>query len=329
MSDTNLSVPPPAPARPAAAPASRPPSGLPSPSESSASLSLDALMASEPQSQTPEEETNKQRRYQQYEDIYITRFAGEINLIRVAKDYRLDTMTGYYTSRPVTSEDWIPEALQEASAMSRVRSTIRIHTTESDLVEVVRNVRTKNTLPAELTRNLARKGQIVVLARPERETPMWRKVMHMIREGTMPVSSPLVTYTVHTAAFTDYDHVYCGIVTSGLGVIQVYHTTQPGDDLVSAELDMVKWLLENAPGGGRILVHHSSDAALRIWEQASVLAEQGGLDKLGESGQRLRQLVREAIHRRTQIDIGRHPVPVFAEFAKAAASHAFVGSAVL
>ncbi|WP_162865771.1 hypothetical protein [Deinococcus wulumuqiensis] len=299
------------------------------PAASSTPVDLAALVETQSPPTTPE--ARKSRRFNQYEDIYVTRFAGEVTLIRVFYDHGTKTTSGIYTSHPGNGAEWMDMALMEASAMSRPRSSIRIHTTESDLVDLVRSLRPgqKGQASPELIRSLARKGQMMMLARPERETPMWRKVMLMIREGTMPTPGPLVTYTVHTAAFTDYDNVYCGIVTAGLGIIQVYHAVKEGDDLVSAELDMVEWLLGNAPGGGRITVHHSTDSARRIWEQASLLASQGGFDSLGQSGERLRRLAREAQHKRTQIDVARQPIAVFDEFAKAAASHAFVGTAVL
>lgn len=316
----------------ASSPTTAPTSNVPDTS----SVDIAALLSRDPLEEAAAEKPNdKARRFNQYEDIYVTRFAGELTVIRVFFDHKTGSTTGVYTSRPASSdEQWMAEALREAGAMSRPRSTIRIHTTETDLVDAVRALRPGGAQKSaewmtDLNRELARKGQFIVLARPERETPMWRKVMQMIREGTMPVPGPLVTYMVHTAAFTDYDNVYCGIVTAGLGVIQVYHTVQPGDDLVSAELDMVQWLLENSPGGGRIQVHHATDGARRIWDQAGLLAEQGGTDQLGQSGVRLRRLAREAYYKKTHIDLGRQPIPVFATFAKAAAGHAFAGSAIL
>lgn len=265
-------------------------------------------------------EQGKRRDYRQTDDVYITRFAGELTFIHVLKDVRLDATVGQYHSQP-ESGDWRVQALLEAARMSRARSLIRIHTTEAELVNLVRDLRGRESRPeyVELVRVLARSGKALVIARPEREGPIWREVLKLMKEGKMPTPSPLVTYLVHTAAVTNYEQVYCGVVMVGLGSIVVHAHMLDGDDLVDAELDMMNWVLEAAGGGGRIDVHHASDGARRIWEQAEVLAQQGGADALGTSGSRVRAIAREALRMRTYIQPARKPHPVFDRFARLAA----------
>ena len=274
-------------------------------------------------------QTPKQHARSQYDDVYITRFGFEISYIHVLEDHRLDATVGKYHTQTAT-QDWITQALSEASRLSRSRSAIRIHTTEPDLVEAVRSLRSNSDARyGELKRDLARSGKTVVLARPERETPMWRELMKLMKDGKMLTPSPLVTYLVHTAAITDYERVYCGVVMIGLGSIVVHARQSDGDNLIDAELDMMSWVIENAGGGGRIDVHHSSDGARRIWEQAGHLATLNGPDSNGLSGARLRTLVREAFRMRTTISIALTPNPIMDRFAKAAASTCWVGSNVM
>jgi hypothetical protein len=264
--------------------------------------------------------TVKSRDYRQADDVYITRFAGELSYIHVLKDIRLDATVGQYHSQP-ESEAWQVTALMEAARMSRARSMIRVHTTEPDLVTIVRDLQRRENRPeyVELKNFLNRTGRSLVVARPERESPIWREVMKLMKEGKMLMPSPLVTYLVHTAALTDYEQVYCGVVMIGLGSIVVHAHARPGDDLVDAELEMMNWVLQAAGGGGRIDVHHASDGARRIWEQAEILAQQEGTDALGHAGSRVRAIAREALRMRTYIMPARKPYPTFDRFARLAA----------
>lgn len=269
----------------------------------------------------------KQRQYTQYDDVYITRYAGDVSYIHVLRDYRMDATVGKYHSQPA-GPNWVEDALTEAARLCRTRSTIRVHTTESDLIEQLRTFRSAERLQP-LRKSLTQSGKAFVLARPERETPIWRELMKSMKEGRMLTPSPLVTYLVHTAAFTNYEQVYTGIVMVGLGTVAVHARATAGDDLVGAELDMLKWVLANGGGGGRIDVHHSSDGARRIWEQATHLAVQQGPDTLGQAGAGLRALVREAARQRTTISVARAPEPMLDRFAKAAACTCWLGSNVM
>lgn len=142
----------------------------------------------------------------------------------------------------------------------------------------------------------------------------------------MPLPTPLVTYTVHTTAFTDYDHTYCGVVLVGIGSIIVHKRKIDGDDLVHAELSMMDWVIETVGGGGRIDVHHSSDGAMRIWEQADQLGSMQGSDTLGQQGAKLRDLMRAITRQRTSVQVCRRPQDLFSQFARTAASSAYIGA---
>ncbi|GGR15348.1 hypothetical protein [Deinococcus ruber] len=298
-------------------PAAPPPSEAPPPT--------DAPATSQP------EKSRDQRRATRplYDDVYITRFGFEINYIHVLKDARLDATVGKYHTQP-QGDDWIVEALLEATRLCRTRSVIRIHTTETELADTLRGFRQQDSARfSELRRVLGSSGKSFQLARPERETPMWRELMRLMKGGQMLTPSPLVTYMVHTAAITDYEQVYCGVVMVGLGSIVVHARKSDGDDLVDAELEMMQWVIENAGGGGRIDVHHASDGARRIWEQAAHLASQTGSDDLGRAGSRLRALMREALRVRTTISPARAPNEILDRFAKAAAATCWIGTNVL
>ena len=283
----------------------------------------------QPHAQDQAPEPTKQRRpYRQYDDIYITRFAGIITYLHVLKDARLDATVGNYHSQP-QDNNWVVQALTEAARLSRTRSTIRIHTTESEITSAIRDLRNKSDEYSELNRALVKSGKSFVLARPERESPIWRDLMKLMKDGKMPTPSPLVTYVVHTAAITDYERVFTGVVMVGLGTIVVHATASTGDDLIDAELNMMEWVLQVGGGGGRIDVYHSTDGARRIWEQADHLAKQEGAHDLGRSGTRLRSLAREAYRIRTQIQPARAPNPLFDRFARFAASTCWADSNVL
>ncbi|GGR12757.1 hypothetical protein [Deinococcus ruber] len=265
----------------------------------------------------------------QFDDIYITTFGVEVSYIHVLRDHRLDATIGKYHSQN-KGDDWLVEALTEAAALSRTRSVIRIHTTEAPLAELIRNFRQNDEARfKELKRHLTSSGKTFQLARPERETPMWRELMRLMQNGKTLTPSPLVTYMVHTAAMTDYEQVYCGVVMVGLGSIVVYARKSDGDDLVHAELEMMQWVIENAGGGGRLDVHHSSDGARRMWEQSAHLSTMSGSDTLGNAGAKLRALVREAAKQRTQISPARVPNPILDRFAKAAAATCWLGTNVM
>ncbi|WP_244898075.1 hypothetical protein [Deinococcus indicus] len=270
----------------------------------------------------------QKRSFRQFDDIYITRFAGIITYVHVLKDARLDATIGNYHSQP-QDDHWVVQALTEAARLSRTRSTIRIHTTESEITSAIRDLRHKSDEYGELARSLAKSGKSFVLARPERESPIWRDLMKLMKDGKMPTPSPLVTYVVHTAAITDYERVYTGVVMVGLGTIVVHATASTGDDLIDAELNMMEWVLQVGGGGGRIDVHHSTDGARRIWEQADHLAKQEGTHDLGRSGTRLRSLAREAFRIRTQIQAARAPNPLFDRFARFAASTCWADGNIL
>lgn len=270
-------------------------------------------------------------RYRVTEDIYIVRFAGEVTLLHT-RGYGNDQMSvGHYHTIPA-GDTWAQNALSEAARMSRIGAAIRIHTTERDVTDLLRDVRrvdSKNPQAQDLRTELRRQDKELIPARPDREPLIWREFISMIGSGKTPHISPLVTYLVNTSALTDFEHVYCGVVMIGRGQILVHTAKTKGDDLVEAELDMMSWVLEAVGGGGRVDVHHSQDGARRIWEQADVLAQEKGDDALGHSGSRLRTLVREAGRLRTHIQPARRPVPEYDRFARLAVASAYAGDHLL
>lgn len=269
--------------------------------------------------------------FRKTEDIYIVRYAGEITLLHT-KGYDTERMSvGHYHTIPASGA-WAQQALNEAVRMGRIGAGIRIHTTEREVTDLLRDVRrTDNKDPQvqSLRAELRRQDKALIPARPEREPLIWREFIRMIGSGNTPHISPLVTYLVNTSALTDFEHTYCGVVMIGRGQILVYTAKTEGDDLVSAELDMMSWVLNAVGGGGRVDVHHSQDGARRIWEQADVLAEKVGDDALGHAGSRLRTLVREASRLRTHIQPARRPVPEYDRFARLAVASAYAGGELL
>ena len=246
--------------------------------------------------------------------------------MRVFRDRDRDTTTGtYYSVDEIPGTDWITLAMHEAARLSRAHSGIRIHTTEGTLADAVRKLhRQPSSDTRALRADLARHGKELLVSRPEREHPTWRSLMTLLQTGKMPRVSPLVTYVVHTSAFTTTEHTFTGVVMWGLGTVLVHHAVSPGDDIVTAELDMMHYVLEQGGGGGRLEVHHSADGARRIWEQASDLATREGNDSIGQNGNRLRKLLRAAVSLRTTIQPARLPDPIFDRFAKTAAADAFI-----
>lgn len=316
-------APAPAPRQQASAPAS-PISGPPS-------SPPPVMAAGTPAPETSVPETTKQRQRTQTEHIYVTRTANELTFLHVQTDRALDATVGTYHSQPL-KDQWTLQAIEEIDRMSRARSTVFVHTTESELVSEIRTtlrqVPGQGDVFSDIKRRLKRYGKDVLIARPERESPLWRETMLMLKSGKLLLPSPFVTYTVHTAAFTTYDMTYCGVVMVGLGTIIVHAEVAEGSDLIEAELDMMGWVIKHAGGGGRIDVHHSSDGARRIWEQANVLAAFEGQDTLGQQGSKLRALARDALAQRTSIQPARAPVAMFDQFAKSAASSKFIGVAL-
>lgn len=326
-----MDIPPPAQApRPALAPhpaaAHTPTDPAPAATASHTPAPTEPVPSAGPATPEPKREAPQKRLHRQFDDVYITSFAGQVTYVHVQKDARLNATIGNYHTQP-QGEHWVRQALAEAARLCRTRSTIRIHTTEPEITAALRDLRgAPRDEYGDLRATLARSGKTLVLARPERESPIWRDLMKLMKDGKMPTPSPLVTYLVHTAAVTDYEHVYTGVVMVGLGTVVVHATSAKGDNLVDAELDMMDWVLRTGGGGGRIDVHHSSDGARRIWEQADHLAQQDGTDALGRSGTRLRSLAREAYRLRTQIQPARAPHPLFDRFARIAASSEFAGN---
>lgn len=314
-------APAPAPRSAEAAPPISPERPLPTPA-------LDATQDSTGSGPSDIGESAKRRNFVQYEDIYVTRSAGELIFLHVQNDRTLDATIGTFHTRPQTTE-WILQALEEVARMSRARSTVRVHTTETELVNVIRGplrqAPGQDDPYANFKRQLKRFGREIIIARPERESPLWRETMLLLKSGKLPLPAPFVTYSVYTAAFTTYDATYCGVVMVGLGSIIVHAQQASGDDLVTAELDMMDWVITNAGGGGRIDVYHSTDGARRIWEQAATLSGFEGPDQLGHQGSKLRALARTAFAQRTTISPARAPVGMFDQFAKSAAASKFIG----
>lgn len=271
----------------------------------------------------------KQRQYRQYDDVYITRAAGDLLFIRVFEDSKREATVGAFHQQPA-QERWVLQALEEAARLARARSTVRIHTTESEIAEVLRagGLRSKasDSEYGELKRNLAQAGKDFILARPERETPVWRKMLKLLQKGELLNPSPFVTYSAYTSAVTDYERVYRGVIIVGLGNIVIHSDAIEGENLIDAELAMLEWVTDQVGGGARIDVHHSSDGARRIWEQVALLAQEQDSDPLANAGDRLRNLVRKTARANIQVTVARRPNEEFRTFAKMAAASAFVGS---
>ncbi|WP_157451531.1 hypothetical protein [Deinococcus aquatilis] len=287
---------------------------------------------SEAKSPTPRERDRSRRTT--VDDIYVTRSAGQYSIIRVVRLGKDGTLVGTYHTRDLpTGDHWAAEAILTAVLPTRTGSMVRLHTNDKDIMAAMRLFRERTkTHPSltELSRHLNQMDKLLVIARPERELPIWRSMLDLMQRGEMPEPTPLVTYVLHTAAFTDYENVYYGVVIIGQGQVVVHSGREAGDDLVTTELNMVTWALEFAQGGGRIDVHHSSDGALRIWEQRDVLVQaKGEQDPLASTGERLRTLLRTAIRLSTIIQPAKRPHPVYNKFARAAAGFAFAEADVL
>lgn len=268
------------------------------------------------------------------DDIYVTRFAGQYSIIRVVRLSKDGTLVGTYHTRDLPEGDhWAAEAILTAVLPTRAGSMVRLHTNDREIMAAMRLFRDRTRSHpslAELSRHLTQMDKLLVIARPERELPIWRSMLDLMQRGQMPEPTPLVTYVLHTAAFTDYENVYYGVVIIGQGQVVVHSGREAGDDLVTTELNMVTWALEFAQGGGRIDVHHSSDGALRMWEQRDVLVQAvGEQDPLASTGERLRTLLRTAIRLSTIIQPAKRPHPVYKKFARAAAGFAFAEADVL
>jgi hypothetical protein len=285
---------------------------------------------SEPKSTAPRDRSRRTT----VDDIYVTRSAGQYSIIRVVRLGKDGTLVGTYHTRDLpTGDHWAAEAILTAVLPTRTGSMVRLHTNDKDIMAAMRLFRERSkTHPSltELSRHLAQMDKLLVIARPERELPIWRSMLDLMQRGEMPEPTPLVTYVLHTAAFTDYENVYYGVVIIGQGQVVVHSGREAGDDLVTTELNMITWALEFAQGGGRIDVHHSSDGALRIWEQRDVLVQaRGEQDPLASTGERLRTLLRTAIRLSTIIQPAKRPHPVYNKFARAAAGFAFAEADVL
>lgn len=291
----------------------------------------------------PRQEGRKERRSatpsQTIRDhIYITRRRGPYSLqdapvilIHVSHASRdLSAAVGVFTT--LHDSPSALEILNEAARMSRARSLVDIHSTERDVLGAVNTLR-DHPEAEKLRDTVARQGKRFRIARPENEPAVWRDVMKTLNAGTRLDAHPLVTYTVYTAAFSSPEHVYCGVVVVGRGMITVYTRCTEGDGLVDAELDMMHWVIDQHASGGRLDVYHSTDGARRVWEQADHLSsfgeDAGGADHLAHLGSRLRTLLRKAERAGTHICAGKTPDPTFDRFARAAAMASILGESIL
>lgn len=150
----------------------------PSSPELPASLAQPApsAVASTPSGQTGEKARTP--KWQKWDDFYVTKIADELTFVRVQTDPTLEAVVGAYYSMPART-DWTLQALEEVERQTRPRATARVHTTETELAGCIRTALHKNSSDVEgpysdLVQRLRRYGKGIVVARPEREHPLWR-----------------------------------------------------------------------------------------------------------------------------------------------------------